>query len=328
MIKFLVIRFSSIGDIVLTTPVIRNLKKQVEGAEIHFLTKKQYASLADSNPNIDEVHILGENFKETINNLKYLHFDYIIDLHHNLRTQRIKNALKLPAFSFNKLNKEKWLLVNFGINKLPEKHIVDRYMETLNVFDVEDDKNGLDFFIPANDEVDLKSLPENFRSGYVGLVIGAQHATKKLPKEKLLELAQNLNKPIIVLGGKEDAELGEQIAVVNASRIINACGKYNLNQSASLVKQANVIITHDTGLMHMAAAFRKKIISVWGNTIPEFGMTPYLANEQSRIFEVSNLKCRPCSKIGFRTCPKKHFKCMLEQNIAEIVHYAEKIFEE
>ena len=133
---------------------------------------------------------------------------------------------------------------------------------------------------------------------------------KDFPKKKLLRFVRKINTSIILLGGKEDVEVAEFVQSSVGDKVYNACGKYSLNQSASLVKQAAWIITHDTGLMHIAAAFKKKIISVWGNTIPEFGMNPYFPDEASQIMEVKGLKCRPCTKIGFSRCPKKHFKCM------------------
>ncbi len=310
VVKFLIIRFSSIGDIVLTTPVVRNLKQQVEAAEIHYLTKKQYAGILETNPYIDKVHILDESFSELFAKLKNEHFHYIIDLHKNLRTLKVKRHLRNAAFSFNKVNWEKWLMVNFKINKLPHIHIVDRYLDTIKVFIDKNDLQGLDYFIPQKDIVDIKSLPKNFQNEYIAFAIGAQHATKKLPDEKIISICKKINKPIILLGDKHDSIVAEKVAEAVGSNIYNACGKYNLNQSASLIKQATLVITHDTGLMHIAAAFKKKIISVWGNTIPEFGMYPYLSGEGSETIEVKELKCRPCTKIGFNKCPKKHFKCM------------------
>ena len=314
MVKFLIVRLSSIGDIVLTTPVVRMLKEQVNESEIHYLTKPQYASILESNPYVTKVHIYKEKDKEFIDNLRDDFFDYIIDLHKNIRTHFFKNKLGIHTFTFDKLNWEKWIMVNFKKNKLPKKHIVERYLESTKVFDVENDNKGLDYFIPAKDEVNLLSLPEEVAFGYVGFAIGAQHFTKRLPSEKIIEICQKLEKSVILLGGKEDFEAAEIIkASVTNNSVYNACGKYNLNQSASLVRQAKLIITNDTGLMHIAAALKKRIISVWGNTIPEFGMYPYLPDANSIIIEVENLKCRPCSKIGFKKCPKKHFKCM--QNI-------------
>jgi len=286
LVKFLIIRFSSIGDIVLTTPVIRTLKNQVEGAEIHYLTKKTFAPVLVHNPYIDQLHLLDHSLNDAIKELKLVNFDYIIDLHHNLRTSIIKNRLNILAFSFNKLNIEKWLMVNFKINRLPNLHIVDRYMKTTRLFDVQNDGKGLDYFIAPADEINFNDLPETHRNGYVGFVIGAKHATKKLPSAKIVTIIQKLKLPMVLLGGKEDSEEGDYIQKQFGELCFNACGKYNLGQSASLVRQANVIITHDTGLMHIASAFKKKIISIWGNTIPEFGMYPYLPHPDSQIIEI------------------------------------------
>lgn len=312
--KILIIRFSSIGDIVLTSPVVRCLKQQLK-AEIHFLTKKSFASLVENNPNVDKVFSIDKNVDEVVVDLKKENYDQVIDLHHNLRSMQVKRALGKPSKSFNKLNIEKWLLVNLKINRLPDKNIVDRYSETVSHLGVKNDMKGLDFFIPKKDEVEISSLPEIFQKGYIAFVIGAKHNTKKLPVEKIISICKKLERPVILIGGKEDFEKGEKIlsnSELRTLNLFNACGKYNIQQSASLIKQAEKVITHDTGMMHIAAAFKKNIISVWGNTVPEFGMYPYLADENSKIVEVKNLSCRPCSKIGFEKCPKGHFKCMNE----------------
>ncbi len=323
--KFLLIRFSSIGDIVLTSPVIRCMKQQIDDAEIHFLTKPQFASIVSNNPYITKVHTLKENFQETIDELKDECFDYIIDLHHSLRSSRVVSRLGLGAFKFKKLNIEKWLYVNFKINRLPDIHIVDRYMNTVSMFDVKNDGKGLDYFIPDKDEVQLKIISENiFPKKFIALVVGAKHFTKQMPTDKIIEICKLLEAPVLLLGGKEDFSKGEEIiANSGKSDIINICGKFSLNQSASIIKQAGVIITPDTGLMHIAAAFHKKIISVWGNTVPEFGMYPYMPGKGSEIIEIKNLKCRPCTKIGFRICPNRHFLCMRqidENKIAQLTH--------
>jgi ADP-heptose:LPS heptosyltransferase len=325
MAKFLIIRFSSIGDIVLTTPVVRCLKKQAEEAEVHFLTKPAYKDIVASNPNIDKILTLHEKLSDTISEIKNEYYDYIIDLHHNIRTLSIKKRVGILSFSFPKLNKEKWMLVNLKINRLPKKHIIDRYFETVKLFDVTNDNKGLEYFIPQQDVVNLKSLPSFISKGYIGIVIGAMHFTKKMPAIKLAMIIQDLPYPVVLLGDKSD--LPEAEIILNRcdkKDIFNACGLYNINQSASLVKQAKVIITHDTGLMHVAAAFRKNIISLWGNTIPEFGMFPYVTKDHSDMVEVKKLKCRPCSKIGFNKCPKSHFRCMLDIDNATVVELVKK----
>lgn len=303
----------------LTTPVIRILKEQVQGAEIHYLTKKQYFSILENNPYIDKIHTFDGEIQTLISALKDEFFDHIIDLHNNLRSRRIKSNLPGSPLSFNKINFEKWLIVNFKINKLPHVHIVDRYLETVRFFDVLNDNKGLDYFTTTNDKVNISELPEIFHSGYVLFAIGAQHNTKKLPVEKIVSICSKISKPIIISGGPEDFENGEHVRNRVGVNVLNACGKYSLNGSASLIEQADVVISHDTGLMHISAAYKKKIISVWGNTIPEFGMYPYLSSSDSKIVEVKGLKCRPCSKIGFSRCPKKHFKCMNQIDEQEIV---------
>ncbi len=325
--------------------------------EIHFLTKYAYRKIVESNPYITKVHLLDESLTATISQLQLEGFDYIIDLHNNLRTAKIKRALpKAPAFSFNKLNIEKWLLVNFKINKLPNVHIVDRYLDTLKNFNVVNDGMGLDYFIPKNELVKESDLPMSHQIGFIGVVIGAALNTKKLPPHKLKDLLLAINHPIILLGGPEDKIIGDELSAIDPHKIYNACGKFSLNESADLVRRSKLIITHDTGLMHIAAAFKKPIFSIWGNTVPEFGMNPYYggnyelrimnyefqvkgkfqdvekiklklpsAMAQSSKLEAESLGCRPCSKIGFKKCPKGHFKCMELHDVKAIVKQAETL---
>jgi len=325
--KFLIIRFSSIGDIVLTTPVIRCLKKQVATAELHFLTKKSFAKIFEANPYIDKMHYMEDDLDAVIAALQQEDFDYVIDLHNNLRTLKVKRALKKQSFSFNKLNLQKWLLTALKINKLPDAHIVDRYLQTVAGFGVKNDGNGLDYFIPPSDAVKEADIPTSHLAGYIGLVIGAAHYTKKYPLHKLEAFCKTINHPVIVLGGKEDAFTGEKLSAIDPFKIYNACGKFNLNESADLVRRAKLVISNDTGLMHIAAAYKRPVISLWGNTVPAFGMYPYygehFGSRQQRmpydIMEVNNLSCRPCSKIGYNKCPKGHFKCMEQIDVEEVV---------
>ena len=305
-LKVLIIRFSSIGDIVLTTPVIRCIKKQVSEVELHYLTKKAFESVLAGNPYIDKIHFLKDSLTDTIANLKLEDFDHIIDLHHNLRTLIIKRRVGRPSSSFNKLNWQKWLLTNVGISRLPKKHLVDRYLETAEFLGVKNDGAGLDYFLIGNYDLALLLPPSH--QFYIALVIGAQHATKRLPVARLIELCRLLKHPVVLLGGPDDVERGEIIKAAG-DQVFNGCGKFKLDQSAFLVKMAKSVITHDTGLMHIAAAFKKTVHSVWGNTVPEFGMYPYMARE-SYMYEVQGLPCRPCSKIGYEKCPRGHFKCM------------------
>ena len=325
--KILILRFSSIGDIILTTPVIRALKTQIDDVKIHFATKERYAKLLEENPYIDQIHQLINKESDLITELKAEKFDLIIDLHHNLRTWLIQKRLGVEAYKYDKLNIKKWLYTNLKIDRLPNLHIVDRYLATLAPLHIKPDTLGLDFFIPEKDEVQNNWLPITHQNGYIAVVIGATYHTKRLPPNRLIELCDRINQPIILLGDEYDRSIGDQIyrffeknstqslneedirlKLGKKAVVFNACGKFNLNQSASIIKNANFVFTHDTGLMHVAAAFKKHIFSIWGNTTPKFGMYPYRTTFV--VFENTQLKCRPCSKIGFEKCPKNHFKCM------------------
>lgn len=337
MRKILVIRFSSIGDIVLTTPVIRCLKNQIQDVEIHVLTKKKFSGLYKTNLYINKVYEFDSSLKENIAELKQENYDYVVDLQKNKRSVRVTRALRRPHASFPKLNVRKFLLSTFKINMMPDIHIVDRYFKAVEKLGVKNDYQGLDFFISEKNNYPITELPEEFQNGYYAFVIGGTYKTKILPPIKIVEVLKRINKPVILLGGPDDVERADEIfSLVNSqqstddssqvlrfsdSQILNLVGKINLEQSASVVKNADSVLTNDTGLMHIAAAFHKNVVSVWGNTVPELGMYPYLPNEPEKchIIECKDVRCRPCSKLGFKECPKKHFKCMMEIDVKLIV---------
>ena len=322
-LKILVLRFSSIGDIVLTSPVLRMLHQQLK-AEVHFLCKEHFRSLVEANPYVSRSFGIKKSVTEVAEVLKAERYDYIIDLHKNLRSRRFTFFSGAKVLTFDKINIEKWLLTTFGINLLPKVHIIDRYLKAVEPLGLKDDGKGLDYFIPAAEEVDLSQLSPTLKAGdYIAFAIGAAHATKRLPQDKILEICKSIDQAIILLGGKGEKEVGQGIAAQSSS-VLNLCGQLSLHQSASIIRQARGVITHDTGMMHIAAAFQKKILSVWGNTIPAFGMFPYYgqAPDQNQSFQVEGLACRPCSKIGYASCPKEHFRCMREQNIEAIIQAA------
>ena len=317
--KVLIIRFSSIGDIVLTTPIVRCAKAQLKDSKIHFVTKDVFKSVLINNPNIDKLHTFKEDISEIYDELIAENYEVVIDLHKNLRSLRLKRKLKAKNYSFDKLNFKKFLAVNFKqIHKLPNKHIVDRYFETVAPIGVKSDGKGLDYFINEKETVDITTLiPNLHQKEFVALVVGGSYYTKKIPQNKLEQICQVIQLPIIILGGKEDKPIGDAL-LKKFPQLINTCGQFSINQSASIIKQADWVITSDTGLMHIASAYNKKIISIWGNTIPEFGMSPYLPNPNNMLLEIKNLECRPCSKLGYKSCPKGHFKCMNDIDVSVI----------
>lgn len=320
--KVLVVRFSSIGDIVLTTPVVRCIRQQIPGCEVHYLTKEIYADMLRQNHMISKVHTIRKNVGEVAAELRQENFDFIVDLHRNLRSAQTLMLLGKPFGQFKKLNVRKWLYVNLKLRVLPPVHIVERYFGAVKKLKVKYDGAGLDFFIPEAVQNSISSqLPDEFSTGYVVIVIGSKQKTKQMPVELVTELSVRLNYPVVFLGGKEDQEKAEGICSVIGAKAFNACGKFNITGSAALIQASRCVITPDTGMMHIAAALRKPVVSVWGNTVPEFGMWPFYPSgkEMFRVIEVKGLPCRPCSKLGYETCPKKHFMCMHDIDPQQII---------
>lgn len=316
--KILIIRFSSIGDIILTTPIIRATKEQLN-AEIHFVTKKGFKDIIAANPNISKVHTFNDSVNEIIRDLKAEKFDLIIDLHKNIRSFRLIRALNIKSTSYNKLNFNKLLSVLLKSKQpLPKKHIVDRYFEGINKIGVVNDYKGLEYFLDES-KLKLSDLKSQLPVKYVSIVLGGSYYTKQIPIKKVLEICKIVPIPIVLLGSDKEANLAKEISL-QFPIIIDFCGKLSFNESAYVIKHSEWVITSDTGLMHVAAAFRKKIISVWGNTIPEFGMEPYMPHEENVKLEVNELSCRPCSKLGHRQCPKQHFNCMNKIDFSELMN--------
>lgn len=317
--KILVLRFSSIGDIVLTSSVVRCLNQQIKDAEIHFLTKKSFKSLLEHNPNVEKVWTFEKNVNEVLTQLKAEKFDHIVDLHKNLRSFQVKRALFRPSSTFSKLNIRKWLLVRFKLQLMPEVHIVDRYFEAVKSLGVQNDGQANDFFF---EQEPVQVLAEHglISKQYTAVSMGAKFATKTMPVDLMTKILKGHSETLVLLGGPADEERAKElIEQLPGQRTINLCGITSLIKSAFVVKEAKVLLSHDTGLMHIAACFQTRIVSVWGNTVPELGMTPYRpqANTDS-LFEVKGLSCRPCSKIGFAECPKGHFDCMRRQDTEAI----------
>ena len=310
----------------LCTPVIRGLKKRHPKSEIHFLTKSQYSQLLEGNPYIDKVLSLDESLLKTVDAIKAEEYDVIIDLHNNLRTHIIKFLTGIKTYKFDKLNFKKWLITCFKINRLPDLHIVDRYMDTADKIGIHKDKGGLDFFINKNSKahINLKFKPkENIELCFC---IGGQHETKKLPINKIFNICSHVGYRVYLIGGPEDKAVGASIEK-DCSNVINTCGELSIMESAALIERTDILITHDTGMMHIGAALKTKIVSIWGNTIPQFGMYPYLPNNRHRfsIIENKNLDCRPCSKIGHDSCPKGHFSCMESVDSIHVKNEIEKL---
>ena len=324
--KILIIRFSSIGDIVLASPVFRCIKKQLENVEVHFLTKSAYKIVTEANPYIDKFFYYNDNMNDLLVQLKKENYDCVIDLHNNIRSNKIKKKLKVETHTIDKLTLEKFLLTNLNIDVMPNRHITQRSLDAVLSLGVVDDGGGLDYFIDKKDEVKPDDIPTGHLAGFIAIVIGATHFTKRFPIHKIIELCSKIEHPIILLGGKEDAANGEIIANTSPIKIYNACGKFSISESADIVSKAKLVISNDTGMQYIACALKRPVIALWGGTTPALDVEPYygknfMANITKPIYENVYLKltCQPCSKYGLKKCPKEHFNCMEKMDVDILV---------
>ena len=313
--KILVVRFSSMGDIIYTTPVVRCLKTQLPDAEIHFLTKPVFKYIYDNNPYVDRLLLLKPTLTETIEEIKAEKYDYLIDLHNNLRTSMIKLRTGIKSSTYKKQRIRKWLSLKLHLKLVPPVHLVERYLKTVKFLGVKNDGRPIDYYVKAEHDLG-KLLPASHQSNYIAFIIGATHFTKRMPNEKIISICKKINSPIVLLGGEDVKTNGNEIVKAIGDNIYNACGTTSLDESVFLVSRAEKIMGFDTGLTHIAEAFDKPIASIWGGTVPELlGVQPYMV-KYAEVIDI-NLPCRPCSKFGLEKCPLGHFKCM--NNIPEEV---------
>ncbi|MGB9665199.1 MAG: glycosyltransferase family 9 protein [Ignavibacteria bacterium] len=327
--KILIIRLSSLGDILLSYPLIKILKERENNPIIHFLVKEKFLQAIDSNPFVEKVIILKpDNQTEVKSIIKKENYDIIIDLQNNLRSHQLYPFnFKTRVYRFKKPTLKKFLLVYFKINLLKNNSsIAINYIRTIYPdFDL---KN-----LPLYFEVDqkkennsLKKLPDSFNDKIViGVCPGSKHYTKRYPVDLLKVVLRKLiqkNYFIALFGGIEDREICQALEIDNYS-VKNFQNENDLFETAALMKKCSVVITNDSGLMHLASLLKIPTVAIFGSTVREFGFTPIFEN--SIIVENNNLSCRPCSHIGRSKCPKKHFRCMIEISPDLIVQKVEEL---
>ena len=308
--KVLVIRFSSIGDVVLTSPIVRCLKEQ-KNCTVHYVIKKNYLQVLENNPYVDRFHGFDRSVQEVLPDLKKEQFDYVFDLQNNLKSLTIKRQLKSVFFTVNKKNWQKFLLIYFRWNVLND-HVVDRYFECISRAGFHNDHKGLNYHLPSG-----VSLDYDVSKSYFVWCIGASHHKKKLSKEQIVEVVNQLTTPIVLLGGPNEKPLADEVMMNTSNQsVTNFCGSISLNESAYLVQKSSLVLTNDTGIMHIAAAYNKKIISFWGCTKPSIGFAPLIHKEKSKML-LSQKSNYPCSKHG-KYCRYSSEGCVKEIDSQEI----------
>ncbi|MBM3164230.1 MAG: glycosyltransferase family 9 protein [Bacteroidetes bacterium] len=301
--KILVIRFSAIGDVLLTFPVLQGLNDKFPTAEIFFLTKHEQLPLLQLLPFEVKGLELQKSISDTAKVLKHHRFDQIIDLHNNLRTLLLQwSMFRFQWSRVKKHNAAKWCMTRFKTKNTWVPSIVERYAKAAKV-----ELMGKRMVLNLDHAAPL-SLPTK----YAVWVLGAKFKTKQFPLEKIRQTLALCDVPIILLGGEEELTMASSLSQ-EFPRLINLVGKADFFQAALLLSRAKLVVTNDTGMMHLTSFYNLPMLCLWGNTVPGFGMGPYGCDKVEH-FQVTDLSCRPCSKIGYQECPKGHFKCMMQQD--------------
>lgn len=343
--KILIIRFSSLGDIILTSPLIRALRKTFPEAQIDFLVKSEYANIVKFNPNISSVIELKSDDRSELKWLKQkirrIRYDLIVDVHNSLRSRFIRCFSKARyKVVVNKRVFRRFLFVKFKINLYRDYlPIAERYLETVEKFGVKKDDYGLEIYLPEDTKNYVSTISNQIvstkRNVIIGLVPTARHFTKRWLYERFAELGVEIvrkyQSTILIFGSKEEHDYCEDITqMINArsetNSAVNYAGKLTVLEIAAMFDVCNLIITNDSGLMHLAAARKRKIVAIFGSTVKEFGFFPY--GTSSIVVENKNLSCRPCSHIGLAKCPKEHFRCMKEIQVKEVLNAVQSLLEQ
>lgn len=309
------IRISSLGDIILITPIIRCLYLQLEKPELVLITHPDMLPLFEHNPYLHSLigydrNDSGKSAAEFLGTMP----DLIIDLQKNLRSRALTLGAGVPILSLNKENIKKWMLVNAPGFKNKCSHVVTRMFNALRALNIRDDGAGVELHLPLGKE------PEENKEGvivgaYVAIGIGSAHETKALSFEFLDRFLAIQTLPCVLLGGPNDQKKGEELETKYPNIVKSMCGQTTLLQTAFMVQNAVHVVSGDSFIMHLAACFSKPMDIVWANTVPEFGMEPYFGTQRpfkAKYHQVNGLNCRPCSKTGFGSCPKGHHKCMTQ----------------
>jgi heptosyltransferase-2 len=315
--KVLLIRFSSLGDIALIHPVIQKLSSY--DYEVDVLTKKTFSSLFDHHQQVHDVLNLEDhhNLLSLISVLKKKKYDHILDLHNNLRTSLIKIAFPFKTVTYKKYRMKRALLVQWKLNLLKGNQVINNYLATLNKLKIPYTDSDYQYRIPFKISEQVKKLKSN---QYLCMAPFAKHFTKEWPYYKELVLQLSKKYKIYILGARDEYERAEEFKSKN---VINLCGKLSFQDVIGLINSSRLLITNDSGLMHLGSGTKADILSIIGNTVKEFGFFPY--HKKMHIVENKKCKCRPCHYHGLTKCPKKHFQCLKEIKPEQVLVEVKKI---
>jgi ADP-heptose:LPS heptosyltransferase len=312
MNSILVIRLTSLGDVILTTPVIRALRNAYPAAAIDVVVDVRYRDVWNKNPYVRNVFGIEKGQEQ---GAEFDSYDLIVDVQRNRRSAAIvraaNQASKAAVLRYKKYRIQKLFMVYFKRKSHPLSHIVQRYLEPLREIGIRSDTGGLELWpLPTGQRPDGSARhPKRTR---IGIAPGAQHFTKRYPPELMARVVRELvhthNAEVVTLGGEAEVLLCDQIERESGVRVVRGDGATSLAETTTLLDTLDYVISCDSALVHMAAARSIPVAVIYGGTVPELGFTPY--GVSYKVIESADVACRPCSHIGRAQCPRGHFRCM------------------
>lgn len=259
--KLLVIQLSGASDLLLSTLLLRCLKKSLPEAELHVLVQQQHAVLVANNPYIDQLHQLHFNRETTLHQLLPQHFDYVMDLQPSAQSAPFVAQLQPTKKGENQQKGLKAFLTQLFNRPNVAPHKAERYLQMANALNVTNDGGGLDFFIPKNDVVPFGDIPASHHAGFIALAI-SQTEAYQWPLALLQQLCTGIQHPVVLLGTERDVTLAEKVSVIDRTKIYNACGKFSLFETADLLKKSKLLIAVQPYFIQVGAALNTEQIMV------------------------------------------------------------------
>jgi heptosyltransferase-2 len=315
--RILVVRFSSMGDVLLTTPLVRAIRQRHPDASLTYVTKKAYLPLLSHNPRITEVigYDPATPLRDLTRRLAGERFDHRLDLHRSLRSRALRWSVGGRWRTYPKHRLARSILIRFKRNVYRDRRpVVERYFDAARDLDVQPDGGSLELFLSRGALDRAGRFLADRRLGrqraLVAVVPGAAHATKRWPVRRWQHLVTQLTTrgyDVVVLGGAAEQQVADDVAAAGAEFAASAAGRFDLQGSGALLKEARCVVSGDTGLMHMATAVGTPVVALYGPTVEPFGFFPYRA--RATVLE-RDLPCRPCSAMGGPRCPLGHHRCL------------------
>jgi lipopolysaccharide heptosyltransferase II len=334
--RILVIRLSSLGDVLLTTPVLRLLREYCPAAQVDFLTKAAYQDILCTNPCVDRLWLWEpqQGLREMLRRLRQIRYDIVVDLHRTLRSRLLyRGLLAERKLAYTKRTIRRALLVHLGWNTLQAMTPVpELYMAPLRCLGMTAPLPPLELHLTAESQEAMQAylqqeLPESRMRPLLAVAPGAHWSTKRWPVERFAVVAQTLAQmqqaAVVVLGSAEDRPLAQQLCQQLSVPVLNSTGNLSLMHTAALLQQCRLLLSNDSGLMHMAAALQVPVVAIFGPTVQEFGFYPFKASAQ---VVSATIACRPCSTKGSTRCPRGHHQCMQQVTVAHVLAAASKIW--